>query len=285
MVAEETETLATRETVQAAGIGQTGVSLDCGVGAGLGNGATGSPGTRQPRPGCDDAGRRRRGRVHGGGRRAGRGGHYGHSGGGGGGSRASASSHGAGGGGGGAGGCGGEAGAAGRGGGSSLGIVSLNATLTLGDGVTVTVGSGGAGGAGGMGQLGSWAGFEGDGGTAGGTVVDACDGGSGGAGGHGGNGGGGRGGHAVGIAYVGAEPAGGTVDVSLPVRRLMGPALCRDMGPGRRAERLHRECRVACSMSIPVANMLGSTLFRRGMGPVSAGPGAGAGVCAGLHGG
>jgi hypothetical protein len=50
-------------------------------------------------------------------------------------------------------------GAAGRGGGSSLGIVSLNATLTLGDGVTVTVGSGGAGGAGGMGQLGSWAGF------------------------------------------------------------------------------------------------------------------------------
>jgi hypothetical protein len=75
------------------------------------------------------------------------------------------------------------------------------------------------------------------------------------------------------------------IDAELPVRRLMGPALCRDMGPGRRAERLHRECRVACSMSIPVANMLGSTLFRRGMGPVSAGPGAGAGVCAGLHGG
>ncbi len=73
--------------------------------------------------------------------------------------------------------------------------------------------------------------------------------------------------------------------IGVPVRRLMGPALCRDMGPGRRAERLHRECRVACSMSIPVANMLGSTLFRRGMGPVSAGPGAGAGVCAGLHGG
>jgi hypothetical protein len=79
--------------------------------------------------------------------------------------------------------------------------------------------------------------------------------------------------------------ATGRVAPELPVRRLMGPALCRDMGPGRRAERLHRECRVACSMSIPVANMLGSTLFRRGMGPVSAGPGAGAGVCAGLHGG
>jgi hypothetical protein len=157
---------------------------------------------------------------------------YGHSGGGGGGSRASASSHGAGGGGGGAGGCGGEAGAAGRGGGSSLGIVSLNATLTLGDGVTVTVGSGGAGGAGGMGQFGQQGGLLGLGGTGGGTVVDACAGGAGGAGGHGGNGGGGRGGHAVGIAYVGAEPAGGTVDVSGSSEGAGGPGGDNGLEPG-----------------------------------------------------
>ncbi|MBK8942406.1 MAG: hypothetical protein IPM79_33615 [Polyangiaceae bacterium] len=115
--------------------------------------------------------------------------------------------------------------------GSSLGIVSLNATLTLGDGVTVT-GSGGAGGAGGMGQLGQLGGFEGDGGAAGGTVVDACDGGSGGAGGHGGNGGGGRGGHAVGIAYVGAEPAGGTVDVGGSSEGVGGPGGDNGLEPG-----------------------------------------------------
>jgi hypothetical protein len=217
----------------AAGIGQTGVSLDCGVGPGLGGGATGSPGM----PGNPGLGATTLGVAEADGFTAadgepGEAGTYGHSGGGGGGSRASASSHGAGGGGGGAGGCGGEAGAAGRGGGSSLGIVSLNATLTLGDGVTVTVGSGGAGGAGGMGQLGQLGGFEGDGGAAGGTVVDACDGGSGGAGGHGGNGGGGRGGHAVGIAYVGAEPAGGTVDVSGSSEGAGGPGGDNGLEPG-----------------------------------------------------
>ncbi|MBK8936902.1 MAG: hypothetical protein IPM79_04440 [Polyangiaceae bacterium] len=157
---------------------------------------------------------------------------YGHSGGGGGGSRASASSHGAGGGGGGAGGCGGEAGAAGRGGGSSLGIVSLNATLTLGDGVTVTVGSGGAGGAGGMGQFGQLGGPLGPGGTGGGGISSACSGGAGGDGGAGGNGGGGRGGHAVGIAYVGAEPAGGTVDVGGSSEGVGGPGGDNGLEPG-----------------------------------------------------
>ncbi|MBK6514927.1 MAG: hypothetical protein IPG04_12575 [Polyangiaceae bacterium] len=157
---------------------------------------------------------------------------YGHSGGGGGGSRASASSHGAGGGGGGAGGCGGEAGAAGRGGGSSLGIVSLNATLTLGDGVTVTVGSGGAGGAGGMGQFGQLGGPLGPGGTGGGGISSACSGGAGGDGGAGGNGGGGRGGHAIGIAYVGAEPAGGTVDVSGSTEGVGGPGGDNGLEPG-----------------------------------------------------
>ncbi len=72
--------------------------------------------------------------------------------------------------------------------------------------------------------------------------------------------------------------------MGVPVRRLMGPALCRDMGPGRRAERLHRECRVACSMSIPVANMLGSTLFREGMASVADRARA-RGCARGLHGG
>jgi hypothetical protein len=126
----------------------------------------------------------------------------GRSGGGGGGSKATASVHGAGGGGGGAGGCGGRGGQGGKRGGSSIALVSIDATVTLID-CQLSSGQGADGGTGGDGQPGQPGGTGGIG-SAG--VGAACDGGNGGKGGNGGNGGGGRGGHSLGIAFTGTMP-------------------------------------------------------------------------------
>ncbi|NUP08641.1 MAG: hypothetical protein HOW73_21545 [Polyangiaceae bacterium] len=104
------------------------------------------------------------------------------------------------GGGGGGGGCGGTAGIVGTGGGSSIGLILLDATVTWSD-VRVEVGTAGDGGIG-------WSGGAGGIGAGGGQGVStACDGGTGGNGGAGGRSGSGAGGHAVGIAYTGIAPA------------------------------------------------------------------------------
>ncbi len=109
---------------------------------------------------------------------------------------------------GGAGGCGGNGGNGGQAGGSSIGIVSLGATLTFVD-VAIATGNGGNGGNGNDGQEG---GVGGNGGNGGATppgaslLKSACAGGTGGTGGKGGGGGGGRGGHSIGLAYIGADP-------------------------------------------------------------------------------
>ncbi len=135
------------------------------------------------------------------------------SGGGGGGAMANATINGAGGGGGGAGGCGGHGGTGGKGGGSSIGLVSIGASVSLGDAVILKVGSGGIGGDGAKGQIGQQGGLEGLRGP-GSSLSDGCLGGAGGKGGTAGNGGGGRGGHAIAIAYVGTKPTGGAPDMT-----------------------------------------------------------------------
>ncbi len=112
---------------------------------------------------------------------------------------------------GGTGGCGGAGGTGGQPGGSSIGIISLNASLTF-DQVTIQTGDGGDGGAGGAGQTG---GNGADGAAGGGPYFAGCAGGKGGAGGLGGIGGGGTGGHAVGIAYTGAMPPAAMVTFTL----------------------------------------------------------------------
>lgn len=141
----------------------------------------------------------------------------GQGGGGGGGGKACLSGKaGASGGSGGSGACGGGGGKGGKPGGSSIGIVSLGAKLTL-DAVSITAKAGGKGGSGGTGQLG------GKGGAAGlpGVPNDgsaACAGGKGGDGGPGGKGGGGLGGHSIGIAHVGEAPdtKGAAITVGSP---------------------------------------------------------------------
>jgi uncharacterized membrane protein YgcG len=129
----------------------------------------------------------------------------GESGGGGGGSMAgsSATIHGAGGGGGGAGGCGGLAGRRGQPGGSSIALISLNATVILDESSHLTSGKGGNGGNGGSGQFLQGGGQGGDGGSSSATVGSACAGGKGGDGGNGGNGAGGDGGHSFGTIATG----------------------------------------------------------------------------------
>jgi hypothetical protein len=97
------------------------------------------------------------------------------------------------GGGGGAGGCGGGAGTGGQTGGSSIGVLSYQATVTL-SGSTVTTSGGGAGGSGGSGQPGQ---------AGGGGGAGACVGGTGGQGGDGSGGGGGAGGLSSGIVWSG----------------------------------------------------------------------------------
>jgi hypothetical protein len=105
------------------------------------------------------------------------------------------------GGGGGAGGCPGAPGSAAQSGGSSIGILSLGAALTLNT-VSIATHDGGAGGTGGDGQPG---GNGGQPGNAGGGA--SCGGGKGGQGGAGGPGGGGAGGHSVAVIIN----AGGTL--------------------------------------------------------------------------
>lgn len=106
---------------------------------------------------------------------------------------------------GGSGGCGGQGGIGGQAGGSSIGILSLGASLSFTD-VDITSGKGALGGAGGTGQSGGFGGFGGVGGLPVGTLHAGCNGGQGGKGGKGGTAGGGLGGHSIGVAYSGAAP-------------------------------------------------------------------------------
>ena len=105
-----------------------------------------------------------------------------------------------GGGSGGAGGCGGAGGRAGGGGGASIGLLSVDAEVTLVDS-EVASSDAGDGGAGSPGQEGQQ-----EFGSAGDSFGDACDGGRGGLGGNGGNAGGGAGGISVGILFDGDAP-------------------------------------------------------------------------------
>lgn len=104
-----------------------------------------------------------------------------------------------GGGSGGCGGCGGKAGAAGKGGGASIGLLSIDSSLTL-VGCAIETSQGGAGGNGQPGQRGQPGGGGGTG------AATGCNGGLGGAGSDGGPGGGGAGGISVGVAYWGQAP-------------------------------------------------------------------------------
>ncbi|XXT22113.1 hypothetical protein WME94_11190 [Sorangium sp. So ce429] len=106
---------------------------------------------------------------------------------------------------GGSGGCGGLGGKGGLFGGSSIALISLDATISF-ENVTLKAGDGGDGGDGAPGQFGGEGGDGGDGGMAVGTLSPGCKGGKGGKGGDGGHGGGGLGGHSLGIAFVGKEP-------------------------------------------------------------------------------
>lgn len=129
----------------------------------------------------------------------------GQGGGGGGGAKGKAGCAGASGGGGGAGGCGGPGGLGGKGGGSSIALISLNASMTF-KGVDLSTKAGGNGGNGGDGQNGSFGGYGGVGGLGTMGTLKGCTGGDGGAGGFGGKGGGGAGGHSIGIAFSGTAP-------------------------------------------------------------------------------
>lgn len=188
------------------GAGEFDVSWSCATGSGVGGGTgpAGDPGTG----GGEDAalGTLTSNGFAGADGAAGMPGARGKGGGGGGGSKAT-TLNGAGGGSGGPGGCGGKAGSGGKSGGSSIGIASVNATLTLTQ-VTIRLGQAGAGGVGGDGQLGQQGGAAGPGGASSGAVNPGCPGGLGGKGGNGGSGGGGRGGHAIGVAFVGAPAMG-----------------------------------------------------------------------------
>jgi hypothetical protein len=137
-------------------------------------------------------------------------------GGGGGGKACMSGKAGASGGSGGSGACGGAGGKGGKPGGSSIGIVSLGAKLTL-DTANITTKAGGKGGPGGAGQLGGKGGAAGPPGMSNDGSA-ACAGGKGGDGGPGGKGGGGLGGHSIGIAHVGEAPntTGATITVGAP---------------------------------------------------------------------
>ncbi|WP_437597343.1 hypothetical protein WMF28_32425 [Sorangium sp. So ce590] len=105
---------------------------------------------------------------------------------------------------GGGGGCGGRAGGGGRPGGSSIGVVAVNADVVI-QHSRILLGRGGDGGRGGRGQDGGYGWPGGVGGLAAmnqGQPEFACDGGRGGDGGAGGPGGGGLGGYTVGIARL-----------------------------------------------------------------------------------
>ncbi|WP_437745082.1 hypothetical protein WMF39_08670 [Sorangium sp. So ce1504] len=106
---------------------------------------------------------------------------------------------------GGAGGCGGAGGRGGSPGGSSIALVSVNATLTFREVVRLTARDGGRGGDGAAGQAGGRGAYGGPGGIGSpqNFVPDGCSGGQGGQGGSGGRGGGGQGGHSLAIAFQG----------------------------------------------------------------------------------
>lgn len=136
------------------------------------------------------------------------------------------------GGGGGSGGCGGLPGSGGAFGGSSFGILSLNAKLTLTD-AKITSKDGGNAGDGAPGQTG---GAGGSGGITAANNGFACAGGKGGQGGVGGRGGGGLGGHSIGIAYTGAampSTKGATFTKGTPGKGGTGAAdMMHDGDPG-----------------------------------------------------
>ena len=121
---------------------------------------------------------------------------------------------------GGAGGCGGLGGKGGQAGGSSIALVSIDATIKM-VGVKLKTSNGGSGGAGGSSQPGAMGGLGGAGGS--GMTIElvtmfaACKGGSGGNGGRGGPGGGGGGGHSIGVAYTGAAPTADMPAFEIPV--------------------------------------------------------------------
>ncbi|WP_437579110.1 hypothetical protein [Sorangium sp. So ce887] len=124
---------------------------------------------------------------------------------------------------GGAGGCGGAGGRGGSPGGSSIALVSVNATLTFRDGVQLIARDGGRGGDGAAGQDGGPGAHGGPGGRGSpdAFVANGCDGGQGGQGGSGGRGGGGQGGHSLGLAFLGTPDTipsleGVTVQLGLP---------------------------------------------------------------------
>ncbi|WP_437929604.1 hypothetical protein WMF37_10130 [Sorangium sp. So ce291] len=150
--------------------------------------------------------------------RDGQGGKTAQGGGGGGGTRGNTScpgstDGGASGGNGGAGGCGGAGGQGGSPGGSSIALLSLDATLTF-RGVRLIARNGGRGGDGAAGQDGGPGAYGGPGGAGSSTsdVRDGCYGGSGGRGGTGGRGGGGQGGHSLAIAFQGTPDTAPSLD-------------------------------------------------------------------------
>jgi hypothetical protein len=136
------------------------------------------------------------------------------------------------GGGGGSGACGGAGGRGGGAGGASIGIVSLDATLTLTE-VSIRTGNGGKGSAGAPGGSGG-DGAPGGPPGAGDSKAKACAGGKGGDGGKGGRGGGGRGGHSIGVAHLGAAPLLAGVELQLGTAGDggQGEGLAGDGAPG-----------------------------------------------------
>jgi hypothetical protein len=112
---------------------------------------------------------------------------------------------GASGGGGGGAGCGGLGGEHGDGGGSSVGLLVVDADLTFESG-SIHYGDGGRGGHGAFGQAGGKGAPAGRGGKGAGGSSAACDGTPGADGGEGGPGGGANGGHAIGVLHLGAAP-------------------------------------------------------------------------------
>lgn len=141
---------------------------------------------------------------------------------------------------GGSGGCGGAGGKGGSAGGSSIALLSLDASLTFA-GVTVTTGKGAKGGAGGLGQDGGQGGPSGAGGKVpmGSVLNPGCSGGPGGQGGKGGQGGGGLGGHAIGIAYTGAAAPsvkGATFSKGTPGEGGLGAGATGNGAPGVQAD-------------------------------------------------
>jgi hypothetical protein len=141
---------------------------------------------------------------------------------------------------GGSGGCGGAGGKGGSAGGSSIALLSLDASLTFAT-VKLTTGKGAKGGDGGGGQDGGQGGSPGAGGKVpmGSILNPGCSGGPGGQGGKGGQGGGGLGGHAIGIAYTGAAAPsikGATFTKGTPGDGGLGAGATGNGAPGVQAD-------------------------------------------------